>query len=124
MVEDKFPDLFLRRATQVALTMLDENERLIQAEGARLGVNLQPGEMFGMPWGPGEAGAVTGMKAAAAELAALQLDTVTQHIEPGPPLDDAANAQALEDEGYDWQTMEGQPPPRLCTRRPRPGPRT
>ena len=52
-------------------------------------------------------------KQAAAELAALQLDTVTQHIEPGPPLDDAANAQALEDEGYDWQTMEGQQPPRL-----------
>jgi hypothetical protein len=113
MVEDTFPDLFLRRATQVALTMLDENERLVRAEGERMGVNLEPGEMYGMPWGPGEAGAVAGMRAAAAELAALQLDAATQHIEPGPPLDDAANARALEDEGYDWQTMEGQQPPRL-----------
>ncbi|HMN99255.1 MAG TPA: hypothetical protein PKD59_07570 [Miltoncostaeaceae bacterium] len=115
LVEAKFPDLFLRRANQVALTMLDENERLVQREGERMGVNLQFGEMYGMPSGPGEEGVVPGMRAAAAELAALQLDAMTQHITEGPPLDDATNAQVLEDEGYDWQTTEGDhlTPPRL-----------
>ncbi|HSI79027.1 MAG TPA: hypothetical protein VK919_00105 [Solirubrobacterales bacterium] len=44
LVEARFPELFLKRGRQIALTMLNENKRLVEDEAARFGIPLGRGQ--------------------------------------------------------------------------------
>lgn len=123
LVEERFPKLFLARAEEIALTLLDQNAAVARAEARRLGlvadeVGAGPGAAATINermWIADKADAIpsiAGMKLAAGELAGLAT------LVEGTQADlDEANKQALEenrvrsraadDDDMDWRIDEG-----------------
>jgi hypothetical protein len=109
LIEERFPQIFLSRASDVAHAILDENESIVLAEARRLGTDSAFRDLYGIAREEGADAAIADMRKAATELADL--------YEAGHKIRDEelaldatlgqANNQMLEDEGYDWRIDEG-----------------
>jgi hypothetical protein len=116
LIESRFPDLFLARAKTIALKMLDENERLVRAEAARMGIDLRPwegtgfegtgsGAHAGEPVSRAQMDVLAGVRAGAQELHTMQLES--EEAWKDRVAANEENVRQADDEDYDWRTDEG-----------------
>ena len=122
LVSDRFPTLFLKRAEEIALTLLDQNAAVARAEAPRFGlmpdqVGAGPGaaatlnERMSITEPGGHTGAAKGMKLAAGELAGLQtlVDAAKQDVETArkEAIEARRAAPSPDDDDMDWRVDEG-----------------
>jgi hypothetical protein len=111
LVDERFPALFLARAKTIALKMLDENERLVEAEAGRMGVDTglfwgTDEEAYGgVPNDAAERETLAGVRSAAQELHTLEIER--EEVAQARFAVNEENKRLADEEGMDWRVDNG-----------------